>query len=519
MKKIITLIASLAIGSAAFAQTAADAIKLSQEHWEGTARSMAMGNAFTALGGDVGGLAINPASSAVYHYSQVSITPTVGVSSSIVDYLGNSGQYRSNAIFDVSNFGMVAAFNTRRSEGLVNVNLGIAVNKKASLNSFMSGSGEELSTSMLGSIASMLEGIHSGTLENNKNYNAYVDSNAPWVGILAWNTYGLATLKNIDPIRHPDVDDDYIATTENYNPLTMEASLGGPIKQNFTRSTRGGIHEFTFNVGTNFSDRVYLGANLNFDSVNYLQEIYYSETAKDVKDFHDGFVKMTTNSVTRTTGQGINLKLGLIYRPFAGLRLGATFTTPTAYFLRDRWFQNMEVSFNNGKRYFEETPDGLYNYRVISPMRFSIGAAYTFGGFGLFSIEYENVNYSSTRLRNRGAMDDFKEENNEIINNCTRSSSVLRLGGEINLWRLSLRGGYNRYGMLFNNATGSKVSSWSTGFGIKLTERSNFDFAYQCWKKGSENFTMYDDYYGMSAPEGTATHRNNRFTVTYSIKF
>ena len=54
MKKIATLFLSLLIAVALFAQTTDDALNLAQEYYEGTARSMAMGNAFTALGGDLG---------------------------------------------------------------------------------------------------------------------------------------------------------------------------------------------------------------------------------------------------------------------------------------------------------------------------------------------------------------------------------------------------------------------------------------------------------------------------------
>ena len=84
MIRKITLCAVLLLsGAAAFAQNAYDALKFSEQYLEGTARSVAMGNAFTALGGDMGGITVNPASSAVYRYSEVVITPSLsGISSS-----------------------------------------------------------------------------------------------------------------------------------------------------------------------------------------------------------------------------------------------------------------------------------------------------------------------------------------------------------------------------------------------------------------------------------------------------
>ena len=62
---------------ASLAQTAYDAFLFSETNYEGTARTVAMGNAFTALGGDLGSVAINPAGSAVAKYSQISLTPSL----------------------------------------------------------------------------------------------------------------------------------------------------------------------------------------------------------------------------------------------------------------------------------------------------------------------------------------------------------------------------------------------------------------------------------------------------------
>ena len=73
------LLAAMSVAGA-YAQTAYDALRYSENNYEGTARSVAMGNAFTALGGDLGAVTINPAGSAVAKYSQVTITPGLTIS-------------------------------------------------------------------------------------------------------------------------------------------------------------------------------------------------------------------------------------------------------------------------------------------------------------------------------------------------------------------------------------------------------------------------------------------------------
>ena len=76
MKRTFTIIATALMATAyANGQTAADAFLFSENNYEGTARTMAMGNAFTALGGDIGSATFNPAGTAVANYSQFSFTP------------------------------------------------------------------------------------------------------------------------------------------------------------------------------------------------------------------------------------------------------------------------------------------------------------------------------------------------------------------------------------------------------------------------------------------------------------
>ena len=80
MKKILLAAAFIAATVSAGAQTMSDAINFSQNQYYGTARSMALGNAMTALGGDLGSIGINPAGSAVVPYGQFVITPGVTIS-------------------------------------------------------------------------------------------------------------------------------------------------------------------------------------------------------------------------------------------------------------------------------------------------------------------------------------------------------------------------------------------------------------------------------------------------------
>ncbi len=79
-RTIFTALLSLT-AIAAGAQTMYDGLNYSQNNYYGTARSIGMGNAMTAVGGDLGSIGINPAGSAVAGYSQFTITPNLTLSS------------------------------------------------------------------------------------------------------------------------------------------------------------------------------------------------------------------------------------------------------------------------------------------------------------------------------------------------------------------------------------------------------------------------------------------------------
>ena len=82
MRKTVLIIIMAFAAICSYAQTAYDALLFSENNYEGTARTVAMGNAFTALGGDLGSVTINPAGSAVAGYSQITITPSLTFSAS-----------------------------------------------------------------------------------------------------------------------------------------------------------------------------------------------------------------------------------------------------------------------------------------------------------------------------------------------------------------------------------------------------------------------------------------------------
>ena len=117
---------TIALGQV-FGQGVFTGYELSDFQREGTARSVAMGNAMTALGGDLGAVAINPAASAVFRYNEFAFTPAVTSVNTDTKYLG-VGTNVNKATFGFSNIGGIAVIKTGRKDGLRSLSLGFTYN-------------------------------------------------------------------------------------------------------------------------------------------------------------------------------------------------------------------------------------------------------------------------------------------------------------------------------------------------------------------------------------------------------
>ena len=529
MKKITTLFLILATAVSLYAQSAEDALSIADERYEGTARSMAMGNAFTALGGDLGGLAINPAASGVFRCSQFTFTPSFTGTRSSVNYLGNT-QNTGNVGLTLSNVGAVLSFDTGNYTGLLNYSFGFVYNKKNSFRSKMAAYGTTSESSMLGALANELGevyrddetgkwvGITKESLEETNNPYAVYPANL-WPNILAWNAKALAPLY----LNGEETEYMYIGSTENFDEDKYVIYIGGPLDQRFNRKTYGSLEEFSFNFGGNFGDFLYFGANLNVETLSRTVEEFYEEKARNYNDFQDGFVSMDNSYWLRTSGAGANFKFGVIVTPFAGLRLGATFTTPTWYTLTDQWDYTMNAEYYNNKdkafkTQTKQTPTGSYSYKLTAPMRWSVGAAYTFWDRALLSVDFERVNYSKTRYyidhRTEG---DFSAINREI-NNYYLNANIIRTGAEVRVSRLiSLRGGFQYYTP--SSVYGVSTRVYSAGIGFNISERTAIDLAWNRSSSRTDQFQLYGDYDGLTAPIGSDTHRMSHVACTFSFKF
>lgn len=496
-KTAITLLLTLAAG-VSFAQTAYDALTFSENNYEGTARTVAMGNAFTALGGDIGAVAINPAGSAVAGYSQFAITPGLSFSTmtsqGVSPYEGGSLPYFQKEMksrltrFDIPDVGLTFNWNTGRKRGLKSMTFGFILSKTASWDQDVYAAGDNSTTSFMGQMAAeATEMGYTGTELGAKDAFDYL----PWKTVAGYQSGMISTFGGYD--------DQFVGASELIfnNPDTGydEIALGGTLNQTYGRRVTGGKYDYLFNIGANISDFLYLGVNLGINALEYGYSEYFKEVAADPSDFgisfDDGstvfFEQMRYSYGYRASGTGFFAKLGFIITPVGGLRIGGAVQTPVITTINESWDLSASTMFSDsGFSGTSESPVGENRYNLRSPMRANIGAAYTFGKTGVLSVDYEMCDYGGMRFEGSSYDRDYFEQVNEEIREMFGVRHSFRAGAEVKpLSSLAVRAGYNISGDIQNASLGLGYSSKGSFF-ADLAVRRTF--------LADEYFMPYADY-------------------------
>jgi hypothetical protein len=437
------------------AQNEFDALRYSTLEFYGDARFNAMGGSFGALGANMSAISVNPGGLGVYKSSDFSFTPAFHYNYSESKYDGNiinDGKLN----FHFSNVGLVGNFKT--SGDWESVSLAMGYNRTSNYNSSITVKGTTDSSALNGYVNELNAGV--GTFETD------ISSFFPFSSNLAYQTY------LVNPLLLDSTHYDHVfANSKNITQLT-------------TYETRGGSGEMYFALGGNYSDKLYLGASLGIPTVRYTYDRNYTETSEKSDTLTD-FNYYSVHDYVKTTGAGVNFKLGLIYKAVDWFRIGAAFHTPTIYSLRDDYDVTINAERRDGTTYSEKSPYGSFSYFVSTPLRFITSGSVIMGNHGVINVDYEIIDYASARLSNDTydyntgtTSSDFTVENRNIRENFTTAQNI-RIGTEWRLDPFRFRAGYRYQGNSISskfNADNS-ASIYSVGVGIKEDDYY-FDMAY-----------------------------------------
>lgn len=483
-KKIFFAAIALNLGllSATFAQNEIDALRYSQITYGGSARFTAMAGAFGSLGGDFSALSTNPAGIGIYRKSEFTFTPSFFNRKTTSNFKGNTlDDYKYNVNF--SNAGIVLAYYEPETKNAwKGVMFGFGYNRLANFHNRISMSGKNSDDSMLDLYIADAQGVGGDT----NAMDPFSTQLALHSGAIFMDTNGVF-----------------------YHHL--QGVYGQEQSKSVTSS--GSMGETVFTLGGNYSDKLYLGATIGIPHIRYHEESTYMETA-DTNAWNN-FESFEFNQDSRTTGVGFNFKFGMIYKPTDWVRVGGALHTPSYFDMHDDWSSDMTTNVLGGE-YSSESPAGLYDYSLVTPMRTIGSIGFVIKKIGLIGMDYEFVDYPSATLRSSKYK--YINENKDIRSKYVEGNNI-RFGTEWRLHPLSLRAGTAFYsspfkqGTLTSGSTGSRID-YTAGIGFR-EENFFLDFAYVL-SQTSDNYYFYD---ASIANPSANTSQSSSILMTLGFKF
>lgn len=448
MKRTAILItAAIFLSITAGAQFAEDVLRYSRTNIGGTARYMATGGAFGALGADFTLTSVNPAGIGLYKSSELTFTPAVFWQKTGSSYNGGFGE-DSRTVFHMGNAGYVYTskpLSPRKSSGFKRVQFAFGINRLDNYNNRIYIQGPNAENSLLDTYLAEAQGppqIPFETLETDQGYGFDLG--------LAWWTFLL----------------DIYGDTVNYDYFTP-VPYGGTLQEKYIE-TKGSMNEWVFSLSTNYNERFYIGMTFALPYIRYSMMSTYTET--DVADTIFDFQRFNRREYVETRGNGFTFKIGMIYRVTDWLRLGAAFHSPTWFHrMRDYYWATMESWYDNGDNYYEASPDGNFDYKMETPLRAIGSAAIIFGQKGLISFDYEYADYSTGKLKNYdGFYSDQFNSQNDIIKTSYDNAHHFRIGTEWRYEAFSFRGGFGYAGSPYSSDfNDGKTLTFSAGIGFR----------------------------------------------------
>lgn len=480
----------LLAGVSAFGQGWQDAYLFSQNEYGGTARSAALGNAVTALGGDPGTIGINPAGSSVASYSQFMTTAGLSIAKTwsegtiaegdvaAVGY----GDLVSNTYtrFKVPNTGFIMNFDTGRRHGLKRTSIGFVMNSTGDYTGRMVGAGVNSNNSFGSFLASYADGFATNVMANESwDYVGDLTRMPPWIAMTAYRSGMISGVTGADGA--------YIALTEVLDD-DGNFRLAAPVYQKYGRKTRGYKNDWVMNFSANWDDKFFLGGNVGITAVRYdMVEFWEEAPAVPAEfpsiDFSDGtstrFKDMLMKRKFVLDGSGIYAKVGFIWVPVNGVRLGGAIQTPTIMDITERYGYSGESNLESERRGTVNSAEDYWGYDMVYPFRYNFGAALTLGNFAIISADYEGVNYSQSRFKvstddEFGGYDDSTfDYQNQDIRDILGVSHSLRLGVEFKpVPGIAVRTGYNY--ITSGIKDGSEADKQIVSFGLGYSSTGSF---------------------------------------------
>lgn len=474
-----------------FAQNEEDALRYSFTYFGGTARNMATAGGLTAMGGDFGNVSHNPAGLARFSKSNFSFTPHFEIPSAKTNFNGTDHK-SSRFTANIGNISYVKAYqlDPRKFSNWYSLQIGLGFNRIRSFNDSISYNGYSDSSI-----------VHSFIADAWGTPTEAIYSEFPFTAGLAYDVYA------IDPGLNQG---EYVPLFQN-----------GQARHERQLRRKGGITEFNIlTLSGNYANKLLVGASFNYVRAVYSESLVHKETYSDSSNWLN-WINYTGNLDIK--GNGLNVRVGAIYMPIPQVRVGLAIETPTSYWMKDYWTNNMQSGTDSGDKFIDSefVPTGSYQYKIRTPFKANVSAAYVMKKFGSVGFEIEYVDYSGSRLKSRkysSAPYSFASENAQI-DNIYKTAFNIKFGLEGRIKeRTYVRGGFAYYGTPYTKASGNDLSPtlFITGGGGYNFGILYLDAAYVL-QSTKQDYYAYDP----TIPGSYASFdlKNSRIVLTAGLRF
>jgi hypothetical protein len=428
----------------ATAQTPEDALRFSWNVQNGTARAQAIGGAMGSLGGDITATFVNPAGLGFFRSGDFTISPSFRFGKTKSTYLGRREDTTANK-FAFGTTGVV--FGGTHGKERRGAAFSIAINQMADFKSNVIYRGQNNQSSYS---QTFLDEIRNANLKDANR----VAGDYPYGTSLAFNTFWIDTVGGTNP---------------NYQFKTRAPIATGLLQQN-TVNTSGGITELALGMGSSLSDKVLVGGTIGIPFLHLDRQSEFIE-ADATDNATNNFDYAIFRQGLTTSGVGVNLKAGLIYKPVEYWRIGFAFHSPTVYSLTDR--NTATITTNTEGYQGTQTQDFVdvsgasseFKYMHVTPLKLIGSVSYVLReiedvtkqkGFLTADVEYVPYGMSSYFADSEnGPVDqsttDYLKALGQAISNTYKGAFNFRAGGELKFTTLMVRAGASYYGNPYKN--------------------------------------------------------------------
>ncbi|MCC5926710.1 MAG: outer membrane protein transport protein [Bacteroidetes bacterium] len=312
-----------------------------------------------------------------------------------------------------------------------------------------------------------------------------------------------------------EFDDDF---DEYFNVLRADGNFRGMNQYSELRE-RGQLGEYSLMLGTEFQPNFYVGMSIGLivGDYRYRRDFVEEDMMGRYVDAPFDVAMILNEDRINANIRGANFRVGAIYEPVSGVRLGGSFTTRTVYDVDETFSTFIRTDYYtldaDGANRYEDTFSGEFSYRVTRPSVLTAGVGISLLPFADLEVSAERVNYSRMEFNGLGIVRDRDE--NLAIRNDFNDVINIRAGATFTVTdQFMPRVGF-AYHPSPRKAFDSDISFLSAGATLQLNQGINLDFGVQ--------YAVFDDELDLYrySSTGVATSRQevNRLQAMFGITF